>query len=53
MNCIWIVEVRDRADEPWLPSVYAGLSRAWARQEQRDARIQFKFTRIVKYIREA
>ncbi|MDR6768634.1 hypothetical protein J2W88_003938 [Acidovorax delafieldii] len=51
---LWLVEVRDSRDEAWEPLDYtASISRADARQHQWRTRSVWKFTRIVKYVREA
>lgn len=49
---LWVVEVRDSRDESWQLRDFA-RSRAEARVYRADARSWWRFTRIVKYVREA
>lgn len=47
---IWIVEVKERQQDEWEPTVGGGLTRADAeRERKRDWKNQFKFTRSIKY----
>ena len=50
---LWVVEVRDNKAHEWVPA-YMRMDRLGARMTQfYNARPRWKFTRIVKYIREA
>lgn len=51
---LWLVEVRDSRMGAWEMLDYtASLSRADARESQWRVRSVWRFTRVVKYVREA
>lgn len=51
---LWVVEVRDSRLGVWEVLDYmASVGRSAARDNQKMARKHWRFTRIVKYVREA
>jgi hypothetical protein len=50
---LWVVEVRDHAGHEWRPSSGSSAkTRVQARARQDDLRRMWRFTRIVRYVRE-
>lgn len=50
---LWVVEVRGGADMEWMSSGWAATTRDGARRfQQNEVRGVWRFTRIVRYVRE-